>query len=100
MGDNALSKLTSRTAVERAIEEYDRLGQEQFLDKYGFGQARAYLLRYHGRLYDSKAIAGVAFGFEHPAQGPLKSGDFSGGKDPGHAAHRLRELGFEIQAYE
>ena len=97
MTEGVLSRLTSRAAVEGATEEYDELGQEKFLNKYGYGQARTYLLHYHERLYDSKAIAGVAYGFEHPKEGPLKSTDFRGGIDPGRAAHRLQELGFEIQ---
>lgn len=32
--------LTSRTAVEAAIAEFDRLGCEAFLEKYGFHHAR------------------------------------------------------------
>src|SRR5258708_34979202 len=49
--------------VVRAIGEYDRLGQEQFLAEHGFGRATAYLLIYRGRSYDSKAILGVAYAF-------------------------------------
>jgi hypothetical protein len=32
----------------RAIGEYDRLGQDQFLAEHGFGRATAYLLIYDG----------------------------------------------------
>jgi len=49
--------------VVRAIGEYDRLGQEQFLAEHGFGRATAYLLIYRRRSYDSKAILGVAYTF-------------------------------------
>ena len=79
-----------------ATEEYDRLGRKAFLDKYGFGKAKRYLLRHNGRLYDSKAIVGVAYGLEHPAQGTLDSETFNGGVGHGSAAWQLNQLGFEI----
>lgn len=82
----------TRADVLRAIEEYDRLGQEQFLAKHGFGRATAYLLIHNGRSYDSKAILGVAYGFATGA--PLLSREFSGGVHG--AAGVLRKLGFEI----
>jgi hypothetical protein len=47
-----------------------------------------------GRLYDSKAIAGVAFGYEHPERGPLSNDEFSGGEQTVQA--KLEELGFEV----
>ena len=81
--------------VIRAIEEYDRLGQEQFLAEHGFGRATAYLLIYRGRSYDSKAILGVAY--QLATGRPLGSGDFSGGVAAQGAAHVLRALGFEIR---
>lgn len=34
------SKLTSREAVLKAIQEFDRLGREAFLAKYGFGKKK------------------------------------------------------------
>jgi hypothetical protein len=49
--------------VRQAVAEYDRLGQDEFLSRYGFGRARAYLLIVDGKSYDSKAILGVAYGF-------------------------------------
>src|SRR2546421_735306 len=42
-----------RADVVRAIEDYDRLGQDRFLAEHGFGRATAYLLIYRGRSYDS-----------------------------------------------
>jgi 5-methylcytosine-specific restriction enzyme A len=74
---NSLSLLTSATAVSEAIQECDTLGREPFLKKYGFKHSRVYALRHDGRLYDSKAIAGVAFGKQHGT--PLKASEFSGG---------------------
>jgi hypothetical protein len=89
-------RLRDRNSVVRACAEYDRLGQDGFLAEYGFGEATVYLLKYKGRLYDSKAIVGVAFGYEHPAEGPLRAHDFSGGVSTGAAAWQLAKLGFEI----
>jgi hypothetical protein len=58
-----LSDLTSSQVVKQALDEFDRIGRDAFLSKYGFGQAREYYLRRDNRLYDSKAIAGAAFGY-------------------------------------
>jgi 5-methylcytosine-specific restriction protein A len=49
----------SRREILQAVAEYDRLGQERFLEKYGFGAARSYRLVVDGKTYDSKAIAGA-----------------------------------------
>jgi hypothetical protein len=80
--------------VLRAIEEYDRLGQDEFLATYGFGPARAYLLIYEGRKYDSKAILGVAYRLSTGV--PLLASQFSGGVHG--AAGVLRHLGFEVRS--
>ena len=72
----SLGNLTSRHAVLEAIAECDRVGQETFLKKYGFHPARSYFLVHDGRRYDSKAIAGVAHGYQFPGQGPLHASEF------------------------
>jgi len=87
----ALAGLTDRQAVLDAIEECDQLGREAFLDKYGYGSAKEYFLRFRGNYYDSKAICGVACGYQHPDQGALGNDEFSGGQ-PVQA--KLGELGF------
>jgi hypothetical protein len=87
--------LTSRIAVLKAIEECDRLGRNAFLRKLGYGEARRYFLAHQGRLYDSKAIVGVAFGYQFPALGPLTRDEFSGSEST--VQRRLEELGFEAQ---
>lgn len=89
-------QLTSREAVLRAVREYDQLGQDRFLEAYGFGRSRTYVLRIDGRDYDSKAIVGVAFGYEHPERGVLRSDEFSGGAGGAGAAAQLVRLGFEV----
>jgi hypothetical protein len=79
--------------VVRAIEEYDRLGQEQFLAEHGFGRATAYLLIYRGRSYDSKAILGVAYKYATGVR--IGAHEFNGGVYG--AAGVLRKLGFEVR---
>lgn len=89
-----LSELTDPAAVNKAIEEYDLLGQDAFLNRYGFRRSRTYVLRHGGRDYDSKAIVGAAFGFQFPERGPLRSEDFAGGEKT--VQRKLEDLGFEV----
>lgn len=90
-----LSAIRDRSSVLRAIEEFDRLGRDGFLAKYGFGHARAYELVFDGRRYDSKAILGAAHGFARPDLGPLTAADFTGGRNT--VMKTLEGLGFEVQ---
>jgi hypothetical protein len=90
-----MDRLTDAAAVEAAIAEFDRLGRTSFLSKYGFGRSREYMLRLpSGALYDSKAIVGAAYGYQHPEQGPLPAVAFSGGEET--VGRKLRELGFDV----
>ncbi len=89
-GRRGLAALTSRAAVEAALSEYDDTGQDAFLSKYGFGPSRSYFLIANGRRYDSKAIVGAAYGFEHPDLGPLRASEFSGGESTVPLSVRVR----------
>ncbi len=89
----ALSDVTAE-GVERAIVEFDRLGREAFLARFGFRKARGYFLVRGERRYDSKAVLGVAHGYDRPDIGPLKPQDFSGGDAT--VARRLEDLGFYV----
>jgi len=91
MGYNDISRQSS---ILRAAEECDFLGQERFLQKYGFGKARNYFLEINGVYYDSKAIVGVAHKYEFPSEGPLKSGEFSGGRRT--VMRKLEKLQFNV----
>ena len=86
--------LHHRESVQAAVEEFDHLGRETFLQKYGFGRARQYFLLVDGRLYDSKAICGVAYGIDNPSNGPLRPANFSGGEAT--VARQLESLGFTV----
>lgn len=81
--------------LEQAIDEFDRLGREAFLDKFGFGEARGYFLIRGESRYDSKAVVGVAHGYDRPDLGPLRAQDFSGGDAT--VARLLKSLGFDVQ---
>jgi hypothetical protein len=92
----SISKLTSAAAVQAAMKEFDRVGRTYFLEKYGFGKSREYMLRdpASGKLYDSKAIVGAAYGYAFPEEGPRRAEDFSGGEAT--VERVLVELGFEV----
>jgi 5-methylcytosine-specific restriction protein A len=86
--------LSDRNAVLKAIAEFDKIGQDASLSKYGYGRARSYALIHEGRQYDSKAIVGAAFG--HQFGTPLSPSDFKGGK--GTVRPKFESLGFRVVA--
>ncbi len=88
----ALGDLDDPQAVIAAVDEAKEIGRVPFLKKYGFGKALRYMLRHNGELYDSKAIAAAAHGYQFGQ--PLQQDELSGGVD--HAAGRLRAMGFDI----
>ena len=90
----ALSDVTA-DGVERAVVEFDRLGRTAFLGQSSFGQAHGYFLVRGGRRYDSKAIVGVAHGYDRPDLGPLRPQDFTGGDAT--VARILESLGFDVE---
>ena len=79
--------------VVHAIQEYDRLGAEQFFSEHGFAPATTYELLWDGRSYPPKAILGTAYEFATSHR--LASGDFEGGKSG--AVRVLGKLGFTVQ---
>ena len=91
-----LSRLQNPAAVQAALDEFHRLGRTEFLERYGFGKSRDFLVRnpLTGELCDSKAIVGAAFGFQYTSEGPLKPADFSGGEAT--VVPKLQSLGFEV----
>ena len=91
----AFSDQIGRPAVLSAIKEFDNLGRDKFLESYGFGRSIRYFLDHNGGLYDSKAIVGVAHGYEYPEIGPLGPYDFTGGDAT--VKPKLEELGFKVK---
>ena len=88
-----LSLLTSPDSVEAAMAECDQLGREEFLKQYGYKYSRLYPLHHKGKTYDSKAIAGVAYGKQHGTA--LRAKDFSGGVAT--VVPALARLGFHVK---
>ncbi|WP_223190913.1 HNH endonuclease [Nonomuraea terrae] len=87
----ALSDL-DREMVLAAIEEYDQLGRDAFLERYGYREARDYFVVHNGRRYDSKPIAGVAH--RGVSGRPLRASEFSGGAAT--VGRTLGHLGFLV----
>ena len=80
--------------VVRAIQEYDRLGPQEFFSAHGFAPTTTYDLVWEERRYPPKAILGTAYEFATGKR--LAPGDFEGGKSG--AVKVLGELGFTVQA--
>lgn len=81
------------TAVTAALDEYDQLGREAFLTKYGYGEAKGLFVVHDAKQYDSKAIAGVAMGYL-PNRKAWAYDDFSGGV--ASVVPVLEGLGFQV----
>lgn len=85
-----------RDDVQRAIEEYDRLGPQQFFSEHGFAPTTTYELVWGEGRYPPKAILGTAY--ELATGERLASGDFEGGQSG--AVKVLGSLGFTVRAIE
>jgi hypothetical protein len=79
--------------VVRALQEYDRLGPQQFFAEHGYAPTTTYDLVWKERAYPPKAILGTAYEFAVGHR--LASGDFEGGKSG--AVKVLGALGFDVQ---
>ncbi|GAA1175877.1 hypothetical protein GCM10009608_10010 [Pseudonocardia alaniniphila] len=96
MGHSLTWNRVTQAHVLQAMQEYDRLGPEQFFCEHGFAPARAYELIWDERRYPPKAILGTAYEFATGER--LASGDFEGGK--AGAVRVLGKLGFIIKQRE
>jgi hypothetical protein len=83
----------TRDDVLHAIQEYDRLGAQEFFATHGFAPTTTYDLLWEERSYPPKAILGTAY--ELATGERLASGDFEGGKSG--AVKVLGQLGFSVQ---
>ncbi len=81
-----------RADVLSALEEYDQLGADEFLGRYGFARGDDYVLWHDGRTFDSRATLAVArkFAGGTAATAGELAGDLRG------AARLLAELGFLV----
>ncbi len=80
-------------AVNSAIEEFDRIGREAFLDKYKIGAARGYYVFVNGKEYDAKALLAAAHSYTEGNK-PLPARQFAGGE---FTVVRFERLGFKVQ---
>lgn len=85
-------RLTDTNAVELAMAEFDELGREMFLRKYGFTESTGYFVVRSNRPYDSKPLLAAAFAYQYGEV--LGPGDLDVGR--GVAARQLERLGYEI----
>jgi hypothetical protein len=84
----------TRADVLRAIEEYDKLGPQEFFAAHGFAPTTTYDLVWGERRYPPKAVLGTAYEFATGQR--LASADFEGGKSG--AVRVLGKLGFTVEA--
>src|SRR3954452_9107141 len=82
----------SRQHVLAAIHEYDEVGQDEFLGRYGFAPSKDFVLRHANNSYDSKAVVGAALGYATGTAGT--SEEMTGGKTG--ATKTLRNLEFDV----
>jgi putative restriction endonuclease len=69
-----LSDLTDPAAVDAAMNEFDRIGRDNFLHKYGFGPSRAYFVSRDGKYYDSKSYRWRRASISISPKGPVARG--------------------------
>ncbi|MEU2452691.1 HNH endonuclease [Streptomyces sp. NPDC012765] len=83
--------LSDSDSVRKALEEYRDGGRTSFLEDHGFDEASRYFLQFEGALFDAKAIANVAYRYQH---GSRADRVISGGQ--AHSNRLLEQLGFSI----
>jgi hypothetical protein len=90
-----LSAISSAAPIRRAIAEFDAIGRDAFLAKYGFGRSSGYMVEVDGRLYDSKPLLGAAHQWASPDGLPLPHHAFDGGMS--QSVKVLERLGFTVR---
>jgi hypothetical protein len=80
-------------AVTEALNEFDEIGRDAFLQRYDIGEAHGYYVLRNSRRYDAKAVLAAAHG-KLPGRQPLSANEFQGGEP---TARILRRLGFQVQ---
>ena len=88
----ALEDITDKDMVERALKEFDRLGIDAMLEKYGGGPSTRWYVRFEDKCYDQKLVLRAAH--ELAGLGCLSSG--RGTFKAKDARRRLDKLGFTV----
>ena len=81
-----------RKFVIQAIEEFDKIGQNRMLDKYGGGRSTRWYILYKGKRYDQKLICRAAHRLQGLGKLPSGPGTFKAGE----ARRKLAALGFDV----
>ncbi len=89
-----IERLTDANAVLLALDEYDRMGREQFNACHGFGGSRRFRILHNGRTYDAKSVLLAAYGYQFPAEGPLANDQVASNRREVHDP--LARLGFTV----
>lgn len=79
-----------------ALAEYDEIGRDAFLSKYGFATTAKFFIVQGGKRYDAKAVTGAAHGYQQGE--PMGWDDFSGGRAT--VVKQLEGLDFVVDAPE
>ena len=74
----SLTDISDRDAVLKAIEEFDDLGRSNFLEKYGFSEAKEFFLRFKGSTIRKLSVELL---MDTNSQWGPESARFSGGKE-------------------
>lgn len=93
----AILDLTDRDAVLAAMREFDELGRDAFLGRYGFGRSTKYRIRHDGRLYDIKPLLAAAYSKQFPGRERLTSENSTSGLNT--TVPTARKLGFEVDGF-
>ena len=87
-------KELTREAVEAVIAEYDQIGRDALLQRYGFSDAQAPAFEYEGQSYDSRAVIAAAWRHLGPGEAPFDPDEAA--RDERTVARALKQLGFDI----
>lgn len=88
----AIEALSSKESVLKAIEEYKKLGRDEFLKQHKIKRFKKFTLLYNGEKYDIRGIAARAYSEQHGY--PFKGINADSGTEK--AIQYLKDLGFEI----
>ncbi|WP_285142301.1 HNH endonuclease [Serratia ureilytica] len=88
----AIEALSSKESVLKAIEEYKKLGRDEFLKQHKIKRFKKHTLLYNGEKYDIRGIAARAYSEQHGY--PFKGINTDSGTEK--AIQFLKDLGFEI----
>ncbi|MEL5552666.1 MULTISPECIES: HNH endonuclease [Serratia] len=88
----AIEALSSKESVLKAIEEYKKIGRDEFLKQHKIKRFKKYTLLYNGEKYDIRGIVARAYSEQHGYS--LKGMNTDSGTEK--AIQFLKDLGFEL----